>query len=391
MATLPVMSVRAIPLRKQKQYREEMVMTTRRDFLKGSAAAATGIVFCSCGLLKSAHGQEAARQKLPVMVGGKRVKTIDVHAHCHFHEAGALLGEEAAKIQLPPVNGAQEAFIEVDRRLAAMDSQAIDMEVVSINPFWYGRDRDLAGQIVKLQNEKLAELCASKPDRFAAFASLTLQAPDLAVQELETAVKKQGLKGAAIGDSVADLEFSDPKFHPVWAKAEELGVPLFIHPQGLPELSKRLAGNGWLANTVGNPLGTTLALSHLIFEGTFDRYPGLKVIAAHGGGFLPSYADRSDHACLVGPKGCNPDIKLKKAPTEYLKQIYFDSLIFTPEAIRHLVAQVGASQVVLGSDYPYPWELHPVDPIFATESLTDSQRADILGLTAAKLFNMKMG
>src|SRR5437868_1136530 len=95
MATLPVMSVRAIPLRKQKQYREEMVMTTRRDFLKGSAAAATGIVFCSCGLLKSAHGQEAARQKLPVMVGGKRVKTIDVHAHCHFHEAGALLGEEA--------------------------------------------------------------------------------------------------------------------------------------------------------------------------------------------------------------------------------------------------------------------------------------------------------
>ena len=216
-------------------------MTTRRDFLKGSAAAATGIVFCSCGLLKSAHGQETARQKLPVMIGGKRVKTIDVHAHCHFHEAGALLGEEAAKIQLPPVNGAQEAFIEVDRRIAAMDSQAIDMEVLSINPFWYGRDRDLAGQIVKLQNEKLAELCASKPDRFAAFASLTLQAPDLAVQELETAVKKQGLKGAAIGDRVADLEFSDAKFHPVWAKAEELGVPLFIHPQGLPELSKRLA------------------------------------------------------------------------------------------------------------------------------------------------------
>src|SRR5207248_6647984 len=361
---------------------------TRRNVLR------TGVVFCGCCLLdplrNGAQAQQAGPRKLPVAVAGKRVKTIDVHAHCHFREAGALLGADAAAVQLPPVNGAAEAFIEVDRRIAAMDSQAIDMEVLSINPFWYGRDRDLAGQIVKLQNEKLAELCASKPDRFAAFASLTLQAPDLAVQELETAVKKQGLKGAAIGDSVADLEFSDPKFHPVWAKAEELGVPLFIHPQGLPELSKRLAGNGWLANTVGNPLGTTLALSHLIFEGTFDRYPGLKVIAAHGGGFLPSYADRSDHACLVGPKGCNPDIKLKKAPTEYLKQIYFDSLIFTPEAIRHLVAQVGASQVVLGSDYPYPWELHPVDPIFATESLTDSQRADILGLTAARLFNMTM-
>ncbi len=361
----------------------------RRDLLRYGATAAAGIVFCSCGLQRGAHAQQPARQALPVMVGGKRIKTIDVHAHCHFHEAGALLGADANKLQLPPVNGASEAFIEIDKRLAAMDAQAVDMEVLSVNPFWYDRERDLAGQIVKIQNEKLAELCASKSDRFAGFASLTLQAPDLAVQELETAVKKQGLKGAAIGDSVNGVEFSDPKFHPVWAKAEELGVPLFIHPQGVPELNKRLAGNGWLGNTIGNPLGTTIALSHLIFEGTFDRYPGLKVIAAHGGGFLPSYADRSDHACLVGPKGCNPDVKLKKQPTEYLKQIYFDSLIFSPEAIRHLVAQVGAGQIVLGSDYPYPWELHPVDPVLATASLSDDEKADILGRTAAKLFNFQ--
>jgi aminocarboxymuconate-semialdehyde decarboxylase len=261
------------------------------------------------------------------------------------------------------------------------------MEVLSINPFWYDRDRELAAQIVKLQNEKLAELCAAKPDRFAAFASLTLQAPDLAVQELETAVKKQGLKGAAIGGIVNGAEFSDAKFNAVWAKAEELGVPLFIHPQGVPELNKRLAGNGWLGNTIANPLETTIALSHLIFEGTFDRFPGLRVIAAHGGGYLPSYADRSDHACLVGPKGCNAEIKLKKQPTEYLKQIYFDSLIFTPEAIRHLAAQVGAGQIVLGSDYPYPWQLHPSDHILACSSLNDDEKADILGRTAAKLFN----
>lgn len=359
-------------------------MTTRRDFLKGGAA---GLVFCSCGLLQAAHGQPA-RQTLPVMVGGKRIKTIDVHSHCHFHEAGALLGADAAKLQVPPVNGAEEAFIEIDKRLAAMDAQAVDLEVLSINPYWYDRDRDLAAKIVKIQNEKLAELCASKPDRFAGFASLTLQAPDLAVQELEIAVKSQGLKGAAIGDVVDGAEFSDPKFHPVWAKAEELGVPLFIHPQGVPELNKRFAGNGWLLNTIGNPLGTTLALSHLIFEGTFDRHPGLKVIAAHGGGYLPSYADRSDHPCLVGPKGCNPDVKLKKKPTEYLRQIYFDSLVFSSEAIRHLATQVGASQLVLGSDYPYPWELHPVDHIFGCESLSEDEKADVLGRTAAKLLNI---
>jgi aminocarboxymuconate-semialdehyde decarboxylase len=363
-------------------------MNTRRHFLKtGAAAAATGIVFCSCGLLQQAHSQPAG-QKLPVMIGGKRIKTIDVHSHCHFREAGALFGADGPKLQLPPVNGADEAFIEIDKRLAAMDAQGVDLEVLSINPFWYGRERDLAGQIVQIQNEKLAELCASKPDRFAAFASLTLQAPDLAVQELETAVKKQGLKGAAIGGMVNGVEFSDPKFYPVWSRAEELGVPLFIHPQGVAELGKRLSGNGWLGNTIGNPLETTIALSHLIFEGTFDRFPGLKVIAAHGGGFLPSYADRSDHACTVGPKGCNHDVKLKKRPTEYLNQIYFDSLVFSPEAIRHLATQVGASQIVLGSDYPYPWQLQPVDHIFDSGSLSDDDKLDILGRTAAKLFRL---
>jgi aminocarboxymuconate-semialdehyde decarboxylase len=139
-----------------------IVMTTRRNFLKGgTAAAATGIVFCNCGLLRSAHAQQPARQKLPVLVAGKRVKTIDVHAHCHFREAGALIGDAGPAAQISPVRGAEEVFVEMDKRLAAMDSQAVDMEVLSINPFWYDRDRDLAGRIVKLQNEKLAELCAS--------------------------------------------------------------------------------------------------------------------------------------------------------------------------------------------------------------------------------------
>ncbi len=356
-------------------------MTTRRDFLKGGTAA-TGIFFCGCGLLRNAHAQTPARSMLPVSVNGKRVKTIDVHAHCNFHEAGALLGEEGRRRQSGPVNGAEETFIDLKQRLAAM-------EILSINPFWYDKERDLAAQIVKIQNEKLAEFCASHSDRFAAFASLTLQAPDLAVVELETAIKKQGLKGAAIGGSVDNVDFSNPKFHPVWAKAEELGVPLFIHPRGTPELGKRLSGNGWLDNTIGNPLDTTIALSHLIFEGTLDRFPGLKIIAAHGGGYLGSYADRSDHPCMVGPKGCNPEIKLKKRPSEYLKQLYFDSLVFTPEAIRHLATQVGTSQIMLGSDYPYPWQLSPVDHIFACTSLSDDEKADVLGRTAAKLFNVE--
>ena len=359
-------------------------MASRRHFLKG--AAATGIAFCGCGMLDAARAEPKA-PRLPVKIGSKRVLTVDVHSHCYFREAINLMGDAAGKV-LPPVRGVAEHFIVVEQRLKEMDAMAIDMEILSINPFWYGKDRDTANEIVKVQNEKLAELCGSRPDRFGAFASLSLQFPDLAVQQLETAIKKQGLRGAAIGGSVLGEDFSDPKFHPVWAKAEELGAVLFIHPQSTPELAKRFKGNGWLSNTIGNPLDTTIALQHLIFEGTLDRFPGLKIIAAHGGGYLPSYAARGDHACFVSPQNCNENVTLKKKPSEYLNQLYFDAIVFTPEGLRHLVAQVGASQVVLGSDHPIPWEQHPVDHVFAT-ALTDKQKAAILGGNAARLFGMK--
>jgi aminocarboxymuconate-semialdehyde decarboxylase len=363
-------------------------VNSRRHFLT-QAAATAGMVFCGCGRPRTAHAQPSKPARLPVTVDGKHVKTIDVHSHCLFHDATILMGEAGAKALTPPINNSTEAYLVIQDRLKAMDSQAIDMEVLSINPFWYGTDRDVAEKIVTIQNDKLAELVASKPDRFAAFASLTMQDPALAAQQLETAMKKQGLKGAAIGDRVGGDEFSNPKFDPVWAKAEELGAVMFIHPQGLPELNDRWKGNGWLGNTIGNPLGTTIALQHLIFDGSLDKFPGLKLLAAHGGGYLGSFAPRSDHACLVAPTLCDPNIHLKKQPTEYLKQIYFDSLVFTPEALRHLAAQVGSSQIMLGSDYPYIWELHPVDPVMATTSFTDKEKIAILHGNAAKLLAMK--
>jgi len=362
-------------------------MSSRRNFLK--TAGASGLAFCSCGLLDAARAQGGERPRLPVTVNGKQVKTVDVHAHCRFHEAVALMGGDAVTGLGTLVKGDQEQYIVIEDRLRTMDAMVIDMEVLSINPFWYRKDRDTASKIVDIQNEKLAQLCAAHPDRFAAYASLALQFPDLAVKQLETAMKQQGLRGAAIGASVGDDDFSDPKFHPVWAKAEELGAVLFIHPLGTPELAKRLKGNGWLANTVGNPLATTIALQHLIFEGTLDRFPNLKIIAAHGGGYLPSYAARDDHACFVSPPNCNPEIKLRKQPSEYLNQLYFDSLVFTPEALRHLVAQVGASQIVIGTDCPIPWEEHPVDVIFATSTLSDAEKIGILGGNAARLFGMQ--
>jgi len=356
-------------------------MPNRREFFKEMAGSTAGIVFSSCSLLRAAQQSGGTAKHKPVMIGGKRVKTIDVHAHANVAEALALMPK--------PPNG-QNLFLTPDRvadRLQLMDQQGTDVEALSINPFWYGVERDLARQIVKIQNEKLAELCAAHPDRFVAYATVALQYPDLAVEQLEEGVKKLGLRGASIGGSVNGEELSDPKFHPFWAKAEEMGILVFMHPQGVPDLQKRLKGNGMLTNVIGNPLETTIALSHLIFEGTLDRFPRLKLCAAHGGGYLPSYADRSDHGCLVFPQNCYTT-PLKKHPTEYLRQLYFDALVFTPEALRHLIAQCGVSQIVMGTDSPIGWTNVAVDHILNTPGLSNADRQAILGGNAAKLLGI---
>jgi aminocarboxymuconate-semialdehyde decarboxylase len=324
-----------------------------------------------------------------VVVNGRRVQTVDVHAHCAVPQALALMNRKllAPGSSLPPVLG---IATQASERMRTMDEQGIDVEALSINPYWYKADRDLAKQIIGIQNAKLAEACAANPDRFVAFATVALQHPDLAAEQLEEGVKKLGLRGAAIGGSVNDDEISDPKFHPFWAKAEQLGVLVFIHPQGAgvaADLPKRLKGNGYLDNVIGNPLETTIALSHLIFEGTLDQFPGLKICAAHGGGYLPSYAGRSDQGCLTFPARCTRT--LKKKPTEYLRQLYYDNIIFTPEGMRHLIAETGVGQVVLGTDFPYPWTKTAVDLVLATPGLSDADRVAILGGTAAKLLGIK--
>jgi aminocarboxymuconate-semialdehyde decarboxylase len=249
----------------------------------------------------------------------------------------------------------------------------------------------VATQLIKMQNEGLAELCATHPDRFVAFASVALQFPDLAAQQLEEGVKKLGLRGAAIAGHANGDELSHRKFDPFWAKAEELGVLIFMHPlqfgnpTGVPELDRRFAGNGRLNNVIGNPLETSIFFSHLIFDGTLDRHPGLKICGAHGGGYLASYVDRSDHGCLAGP-GCSP---IQKRPSQYFReQLYVDSLVFTPEALRHLVAVCGASHIMIGTDFPFPWTTTPVHHVLATPGLSQADKRAILGENATKLLRI---
>jgi aminocarboxymuconate-semialdehyde decarboxylase len=355
-------------------------MSTRRESVEGAAGTA-GIAFVDCSQTGAAPRGQGRRRE--VVVNGRRVKTIDVHAHCAVPEAMALMGRKLERQTL--------LLSEPADRIRAMDEQGIDVEALSINPYWYTADRDVARALIRIQNEKLAEACAANPERFVAFASVALQYPDLAAEQLEEGVRKYGLRGAGVGGSVAGEDLADPRFNPFWAKAEELGVLVFIHPQAdgaAADLAARLRGSGGLENTIGNPLETTIALSHLIFEGTLDRYPGLKICAAHGGGYLPSYAARSDAICTTFPDRCTRP--LRKKPTEYLRQLYFDSLVFTPEALRHLVAETGPGQIVMGTDYPFPWTTTSVDHILGTPGLSDEDRVAMLGGTAARLLGIKV-
>src|SRR5262245_16362003 len=369
--------------------RRRMAMITRRDLLQTTSGALAGLVFVGCDLLaaRPAHAQGRRRE---VVVNGKRVKTVDIHAHCAVPEALALM---SLKLGGPSLRPDLDMASQVAVRLAAMDEQGIDVEALSINPNWYKLDRDLAKQVCQVQNEKLAAACAANPERFVAFATVALQHPELAAEQLEEGVKKYGLRGAGIGGNVAGEEISDAKFNPFWAKAEQLGVVVFIHPQGdgaPAQLQQRFKGNGYLGNVIGNPLETTIALSHLIFEGTLDRYPGIKICAAHGGGFLPSYSGRSDFGCPTRADLCPGGThgQIKKTPSEYLKQMYFDTMVFNTEGVHHLVAEVGASRLMVGTDFPYPWTKTAVDLILDTPELSDDDKIAILGGNAAKLLGL---
>jgi aminocarboxymuconate-semialdehyde decarboxylase len=353
-------------------------VASRRTFIGQLASA--GLVVAGSRLMAL---QTGARRR-EVSVGGRRVKTVDAHAHTFIPAVVEVVrGTDLEKGATASAGG---NLVMSDERLRRMDEQGIDVEVLTINPWWYSADRDLAARIIEVQNRGLAALCAARPDRFVALATVAMQHPELAAEQLADAFKTHRMRGVSLGAIVNQDELAAPRFDPFWKKAEELQALIFIHPQGVPQLSGRLQGNGFLTNVIGNPLETTIALAHLIFEGTFDRFPGLRICGAHGGGFLPSYNGRFDAGCVTFPANCKGT--LKKRPSEYLKQCYFDSMVFSSEGLRHLVAEYGADHIVMGTDYPFPWTTTSVDHILNTPQLTDADRTAILGGNLVRLLGI---
>ena len=345
----------------------------RRQFFRGAAGGVAGMLVVDAGTRNAAA---ATLQNGPI---------IDFHAHCSIAGVAEMMGRTTRPG--PTTIGPD--------RLVAMDELGIDIEVLSINPNLYDLDEGLAERVGRVQNEGIAEICAGYDGRFVGLATLALQYPELAVEQLEEGVNELGLRGGSIGSSVGSEQLGDPKFNPFWAKAEELDVPIWLHPVLIPELQPRLQGNGMLGNTIGNEVATAIGLGHLIFEGVLDRFPGLNIVSAHGGGYLPAYAPRTDYGCGTRPCGETPE----RLPSEYIKdRLFFDSAVFTSEALRHLVAVSSSSQIVIGTDYPFSWtfptrdprlpRFTPVEHILGTPGLSDADRAAMLGGNAARLLKI---
>ena len=374
-------------------------MKNRRDFLKGAAAIGAGVTFSTCELVsRAALAQSFARDPStiagdtprPVMVNGKRMLTVDIHCHTQVDDVWPLIeGREELGGRNPYGPNPLTRTTDVAVRLADMDEMGIDIQALSISvgQYFHWAEEDLADKIIRLQNEKLAEVAAAHPDRFVSIGAVSLQHPDLAAKQLEYAVKKLDHRGVMVTGSLDNEEISAQRLNPFWAKAEELDVVVFVHPRGFPPAAKRFSGAGRLGNIIGNPLETTVALSHMIFSGFLDRFSGLKIVAAHGGGFLPSYIGRSHHCHHSDDRGCRGEEK--KNPTEYLKQLYFDSLVYRTENLKHLITEAGVSQIVLGSDHPYGMvNKNSVAHVLSVPGLSEEDIEAILGGNLRRLLKI---
>ncbi len=328
---------------------------------------------------------------------------IDVHAHVLLPGAdeavagqpGLLAAREldarrngpaALAVSGPMVASRLTLLTDVPARLAAMDDAGVDIQLVSPSPshYHYWADEDLARSVWELANAGVAAHCAAAPDRLIGLGLVPLQHPGLAAAALDHALSL-GLRGVEISSHAPGApgrELSDPAYAPFWARAERTGALVFLHPFGCT-LDERL-DRWYLSNTVGQPAENAVALSHLIFGGVLDRHPGLRIIAAHGGGYLPTHIGRSDHAWRVRPDARD----CANEPSSYLKRMWFDSLVHSPAVLRALIGAVGADRVLLGSDFPF--DMGTDDPLGALRAagLTESDFHAVRGGNAADLLGL---
>jgi aminocarboxymuconate-semialdehyde decarboxylase len=325
-------------------------------------------------------------------------RTIDIHAHILAEDTMALMRKEAPQIG-PRLERVDDDFAvltvagspyrpfprggwDMAKRLADLDAAGIDVQVVSNTPqtFLYGQDASLAAALAALQNDQIAKAVAANPQRLMGIATLPMQAPELAARELERAMRKLGLRGAHIGSNVNGRNLDEPALEPLWAAADALDALIMVHPTQVAG-AERLEAY-YLRNLIGNPLDTTIAAAALVFGGVIERFPRIRFLMVHGGGFVPYQAGRFSHGWQVRPE---PQVRLKSPPEASLARLYFDSILHGRPALEFLVATAGPARVVLGSDYPFDMgTLECVRQVRAL-SIPEADKATILSGAALAL------
>jgi aminocarboxymuconate-semialdehyde decarboxylase len=341
----------------------------------------------------------ALRRKLiPVQQSGKYLN-VDIHAHLNVVAAAQFIrnavpdapdplpfscaATDAVNAKMfqaigPKLNG-------VESRIADMDQMGVDVQAISPSPgqYYYFAPEEIGRDASRLINDGIAEAVSKHPDRLVGMGTVPLQDPQMAITEMRRCVHELGMRGIEISSHVNGRELADEAFRPFFAAAEELGIVLFLHPLGFTH-GHRLSKH-YLDNIIGNPLESTIAVSHLIFEGVLQRHSGLKLCVAHGGGFLSGYWGRMDHAFKVR-EDCR--LHISRKPSEFLRQLWFDTLVFDKNQLQELVTTHGADRLCMGSDYPF--DMGEADPVRFHDRLDAVTQRKILGGNAAELFGLRV-
>jgi len=370
---------------------------------------------CQPNCCHPAHRHSAAAAKKPakksIAVAVKKSsstakKPLKIDIHCHYFNptvaqkaavmkpaeqemAYVYANQLTRDVNVKQMKDRAPKLSDIAVRLKDMDRMGVDVQAVSPAPFqyYYFAEPTFGAELAREVNDGITNIVATHPKRFAGIGTVPLQNADMAVAELNRAVKDLGLRGIEINTHVNGKNLTDPSLglEKFFARVAELGVALFIHPNGFSD-AQRLTEH-YFNNVIGNPLETTVAVSHLIFDGVMQRNPKLKVVLAHSGGYLAHYWARMDHAHRA-----RPDCKtvIKKKPSSYLEKFYFDTITFDPGMLKNLIDRFGADHVMLGTDYPYDMgEDDPVGLINSVKGLKKIDKDLIMGSNAAKLLKIK--
>jgi aminocarboxymuconate-semialdehyde decarboxylase len=362
---------------------------TRRQLLGIMAATAGGL------LVTRLSPSSAAPIKRGADVA---VRSVDIHAHYYPEEFLHLLGSEGKAFGgsytrqettfsfATPAGGLGPLplkFIDVQARLLDMDHSGVDVQALSLSvPMVYWADRQLNARLARAWNDAASTVHRQHPQRFVVLATLPMLEADDAIAELERAAELPGVRGVYMGTNINGLDLDNPRFAPIFARIEQLGLPVFLHPQ--QTVGGTRLSNYYLSNLLGNPFDTAIAASHLILGGVLDQYPQLHVSLPHAGGALPILVGRLDAGWTSRPE----TRRLAQKPSSYLTRFSYDTVSHSGPVLDYLIANVGIDHLVLGSDYCF--DMGYEQPVRFVESvgLGPREKAAVLGVNAARILGL---